>query len=71
MIEETVFENQECADILNEHFVSIKVDREEKADIYIYIYIYKHYQKVHNMVQIISSLKLAVNLIANRKVVRT
>ncbi|MCW8894971.1 MAG: thioredoxin domain-containing protein [Sulfurimonas sp.] len=41
VMEETVFENQECADILNEHFVSIKVDREERPDID------KHYQEVH------------------------
>lgn len=27
------FENQEVADLLNEHFVSIKVDREERADV--------------------------------------
>jgi len=41
VMEETVFENQECADILNEHFISIKVDREERPDID------KHYQEVH------------------------
>ncbi|NOR58679.1 MAG: DUF255 domain-containing protein [Sulfurimonas sp.] len=41
VMEETVFENQECADILNEHFVCIKVDREERPDID------KHYQEVH------------------------
>ncbi|QOY55633.1 thioredoxin domain-containing protein [Candidatus Sulfurimonas marisnigri] len=41
VMEETVFENQICADILNEHFVSIKVDREERPDID------KHYQEVH------------------------
>ena len=27
------FENQEVADLLNEHFVSIKVDREERPDV--------------------------------------
>lgn len=41
VMEEQVFENQECADILNEHFISIKVDREERPDID------KHYQEVH------------------------
>jgi len=41
VMEETVFENQECADILNEHFICIKVDREERPDID------KHYQEVH------------------------
>ena len=41
VMEEKVFENQECADILNESFVCIKVDREERPDID------KHYQEVH------------------------
>ncbi len=41
VMEETVFENQECADILNESFICIKVDREERPDID------KHYQEVH------------------------
>ncbi|MDA7817519.1 thioredoxin domain-containing protein [Sulfurimonas sp.] len=41
VMEEKVFENQECADILNEHFICIKVDREERPDID------KHYQEVH------------------------
>jgi len=41
VMEQTVFENQECADILNKHFISIKVDREERPDID------KHYQEVH------------------------
>jgi len=41
VMEETVFENEECANILNEHFISIKVDREERPDID------KHYQEVH------------------------
>ncbi|MCX6051851.1 MAG: thioredoxin domain-containing protein [Campylobacterales bacterium] len=41
VMEESVFENQECADILNENFVCIKVDREERPDID------KHYQEVH------------------------
>ena len=46
VMEETVFENKECADILNEHFISIKVDREERPDID------KHYQEIHNHIQI-------------------
>ncbi|MBU0720669.1 thioredoxin domain-containing protein [bacterium] len=41
VMEETVFENTTCADILNESFVCIKVDREERPDID------KHYQEVH------------------------
>ncbi len=41
VMEESVFENEECADILNENFVCIKVDREERPDID------KHYQEVH------------------------
>ncbi|MCF6340733.1 MAG: thioredoxin domain-containing protein [Sulfurimonas sp.] len=41
VMEEKVFKNQECADILNKHFVSIKVDREERPDID------KHYQEVY------------------------
>ena len=43
VMEETVFENQECADILNEQFICIKVDREERPDID------KHYQEVHQL----------------------
>ena len=43
VMEETVFENQECADILNDGFVCIKVDREERPDID------KHYQEVHQL----------------------
>ncbi len=43
VMEETVFENKECSDILNENFVCIKVDREERPDID------KHYQEVHNL----------------------
>ena len=46
VMEETVFENQECADILNDGFVCIKVDREERPDID------KHYQEVHHQVQL-------------------
>jgi uncharacterized protein YyaL (SSP411 family) len=45
VMEETVFENQECADILNEYFVCIKVDREERPDID------KHYQEVHMLLK--------------------
>ncbi|WP_324172845.1 thioredoxin domain-containing protein [Sulfurimonas sp.] len=41
VMEEKVFENKKCADILNESFVCIKVDREERPDID------KHYQEVH------------------------
>ena len=41
VMEEKVFENKECADILNESFICIKVDREERPDID------KHYQEVH------------------------
>ena len=41
VMEETVFENQECADILNDKFICIKVDREERPDID------KHYQEVY------------------------
>jgi len=41
VMEEKVFENEECAKILNENFISIKVDREERPDID------KYYQEVH------------------------
>ena len=43
VMEETVFENQECADILNDGFVCIKVDREERPDID------KYFQEVHQL----------------------
>jgi len=43
VMEETVFENNECAEILNDGFVCIKVDREERPDID------KHYQEVHQL----------------------
>jgi len=43
VMEGTVFENQECADILNADFVCIKVDREERPDID------KHFQEVHQL----------------------
>ena len=41
VMEETVFENEECANILNASFISIKVDREERPDID------KYYQEVY------------------------
>lgn len=41
VMEENVFENKECADILNDSFICIKVDREERPDID------KHYQEVY------------------------
>ena len=41
VMEENVFTNKECAEILNKHFISIKVDREERPDID------KHYQEVY------------------------
>ena len=41
VMEEKVFEDEECANILNESFISIKVDREERPDID------KYYQEVH------------------------
>ncbi len=41
VMEETVFEDAECAAILNKDFICIKVDREERPDID------KHYQEVH------------------------
>ena len=41
VMEETVFEDDACAEILNDGFVCIKVDREERPDID------KHYQEVH------------------------
>jgi len=41
VMEHEVFENEEIAAYLNEHFVSIKVDKEERPDID------KHYQSVH------------------------
>lgn len=43
VMEENVFENEECAKILNENFISIKVDREERPDID------KYYQEVHQL----------------------
>ncbi len=43
VMRERVFENQECANILNENFVCIKVDREERPDID------KYYQEVYEL----------------------
>ncbi len=43
VMDEKVFENQECADILNRDFVCIKVDSEERPDID------KYYQEVHQL----------------------
>ncbi len=43
VMEEKVFENEDCAQILNENFISIKVDREERPDID------KHYQEVYQL----------------------
>ncbi len=41
VMEHEVFEDEDCAKILNEYFISIKVDREERPDID------KFYQEVH------------------------
>ncbi len=41
VMEEEIFEDKECAEVLNKHFISIKVDREERPDID------KYYQEVH------------------------
>ncbi|WP_304543302.1 thioredoxin domain-containing protein [Sulfurimonas microaerophilic] len=43
VMEEQVFENDECAEILNKNFIAIKVDREERPDID------KHYQEVYQL----------------------
>jgi len=43
VMEEKVFENEECSKILNENFISIKVDREERPDID------KYYQEVYQL----------------------
>lgn len=43
VMEEKVFEQQECADILNKDFVAIKIDREERPDID------KYYQEVYRL----------------------
>jgi hypothetical protein len=43
-MEREVFENEELAGILNERFVSIKVDREERPDID------KHFQHIHYVI---------------------
>lgn len=41
VMEHDVFENQEIADFVNQHFICIKVDREERPDID------KHFQELH------------------------
>lgn len=43
VMEHEVFENREIAEFVNQHFVCIKVDREERPDID------KHYQELHNL----------------------
>lgn len=43
VMEHEVFENQEIADFVNQHFICIKVDREERPDID------KHFQDLHLM----------------------
>ncbi len=43
VMQKTVFEDKECAEILNKNFISIKVDREERPDID------KYYQEVHQL----------------------
>jgi uncharacterized protein YyaL (SSP411 family) len=43
VMEHEVFENSEIADFVNQHFICIKVDREERPDID------KHYQELHNL----------------------
>ena len=43
VMEHEVFENETIAVYLNEHFISIKVDKEERPDID------KHYQEVHQL----------------------
>jgi uncharacterized protein YyaL (SSP411 family) len=43
VMQKNVFQNKECADILNDGFICIKVDREERPDID------KHYQEVHQL----------------------
>ncbi len=43
VMEHEVFENKTIAAYLNEHFISIKVDKEERPDID------KHYQEVHQL----------------------
>ncbi|MBV5321337.1 MAG: thioredoxin domain-containing protein [Sulfuricurvum sp.] len=43
VMEHEVFENPEISEFVNQHFVCIKVDREERPDID------KHYQELHNL----------------------
>jgi uncharacterized protein YyaL (SSP411 family) len=44
VMEEESFENEEVAKLLNKHFISIKVDREEMP------HVDKYYQDIHNLV---------------------
>ncbi|MEA1917512.1 MAG: thioredoxin domain-containing protein, partial [Campylobacterota bacterium] len=44
VMEHEVFENEKIAEILNEYFICVKVDREERPDID------KHYQEVHQLI---------------------
>jgi len=43
VMQEEIFNNQACADLLNESFISIKVDRDERPDIA------RYYQKVYQL----------------------
>ena len=43
VMEKEVFENEEAAKLLNEHFVSVKVDKEERPDVD------KYYQEVYQL----------------------
>ena len=43
VMQKEVFKNPEVADFLNKHFISIKVDREERPDVD------KYYQEVHHL----------------------
>ena len=43
VMEKEVFENPEAAEFLNKHFISIKVDKEERPDVD------KYYQEVHQL----------------------
>jgi len=41
VMEKEIFNDKECAEVLNKHFISIKIDREERPDLD------KYYQEVH------------------------
>jgi len=43
MMDEKIFKNKECAEILNKNFICIKVDKEQRPDID------KYYQNVHSL----------------------